>query len=267
MSDISQFLQRVLLHSAKIANRNYGKVSMTAKGSDNNQVLTETDRVIGTYIVENIQKVFPSHNIIDEEAGVIDTNSDLTWVVDPVDGTSNFGVGLPTYGVMVGLLEGDTAIAGGIMLPAFNELFLAEKGRGATRNGTPIRVTDEQSSLSTLVAYCLDGHQEAPEKTIAEAELIGRIILSIRNLRTTNSAYDMAHVADGKYGAYLNQTTKIWDIVAFQPIIEEAGGVVTDFWGESLDYSNPLTRFEENMTICVGAPAIHEQLQKIIHEK
>lgn len=267
MSDISRFLQQVLLESAEIANRNYGKVSLTAKGSDNNQVLTETDIAIGTHIIEKIQKMFPAHNIIDEEAGVIDNNSDFTWVVDPIDGTSNFGVGLPTYGVMVGLLEGDTAIAGGIILPAFNELFLAENGKGATRNGTPIRVTEEQSSLSVLVAYGLDGHQEAPEKTVAEAEMLGRIILQIRNLRTTNSAYDMAHVADGKYGAYLNQTTKIWDNVALQPIIEEAGGVVTDFWGAPLDYSRPLTRAGENMTICVGAPAIHEELQKVIHEK
>lgn len=142
---------------------------------------------------------------------------------------------------------------------------MAEKGHGATRNGVPIHVTEKTDPLSVLVAYGIDGRQENPQKTIEEAQILGRIILNIRNLRTTNSAYDMAHVADGKYGAFLNQTTKIWDNIAIQPIIEEAGGVVTDFWGKPLDYSNALQRSQENFTICVGVPAVHKKLQEIIH--
>lgn len=262
----SNFIHDTLNTTAKIANENFGKVSSTVKQGDNNQVLTETDYAIGDFIVKEVQKFFPDHNIIDEEAGVIDKKSKYTWVVDPIDGTSNFAVGLPTYGIMIGLLENSIPIAGGIALPAFNQIYLAEKDSGATLNGEKISVTTEHDPLSVLVAYGIDGHQEDPEKTQQETEVLGKIILNIRNLRTTNSAYDMAHVADGKYGAYLNQTTKIWDNVALQPIIEEAGGVVTDFWGNAIDYADPLSRVNENFTICAGAPEIHKKLQIIINK-
>jgi myo-inositol-1(or 4)-monophosphatase len=259
------FIQATLQGAAQIANDNFGKVSGTTKAGDNNQVLTQTDIAIGKYIVEQIQATFPDYNVIDEEAGVIDKQHSMTWVVDPIDGTSNFAAGLPTYGVMIGLLDGATPVAGGIALPAFDQLFMAEKGQGATCNGSPIRVSSETNPLATLVAYGIDGHQEDPEITTKEAAILGKIILNIRNLRTTNSAYDMAHVTDGRYSLFLNQTTKIWDNVALQPIVEEAGGVVTDFWGKPMDYSRPLKRTEENFTICAGAPAIHQKIQAIIH--
>jgi myo-inositol-1(or 4)-monophosphatase len=262
---VLSFISQTLQEASAIANESFGKVSETVKQGDNNQVLTETDLAIGKYIISEIQKYFSDQNIIDEEAGVIDKKSTFTWVVDPIDGTSNFAAGLPTYGIMIGLLENSTPVAGGIALPAFNQLYVAEKAQGATCNSRSIHVTEKADPLSVLVAYGIDGHQENPQKTVEEAQILGKVILNIRNLRTTNSAYDMAHTADGKYGAYLNQTTKIWDNIALQPIIEEAGGIVTDFWGKPTDYSNPLERAQENFTICAGAPAIHQKLQKIIN--
>lgn len=260
----TQFIQETLQEAAMIANRSFGKVSSSIKTGDNNQVLTETDIEIGKVIVQKIQATYPDFNIIDEEAGVIDKKSTYTWVVDPIDGTSNFANGLPTYGIMIGLLEKDIAIAGGIILPAFDQLYVAQKGKGAFCNGQKIQVTSETKLLSSLVAYGIDGHQEDPKRTMKEAEILAKIILHIRNLRTTNSAYDMAQVPAGRHGAYLNQTTKIWDNVALQPIVEEAGGVVTDFWGKPMDYSNPLARAQENFTICAGSPELHKQLQEII---
>lgn len=260
------FIQQTLRDAAEIANRNFGKVSAsTTKTGDNNQVLTETDLAIGSLIVQKIQTTYPDYNIIDEEAGVIDKKSPYTWVVDPIDGTSNFANGLPTYGIMMGLLHNDQAIAGGIILPAFDQLYVAEKGKGAFCNQERIRVSSETRLLSSLIAYGIDGHQEAPELTLSEVATLAKIILNIRNLRTTNSAYDMVQVAAGRYGAFLNQTSKIWDNVALQPIIEEAGGVMTDFWGKPMDYASPLTKAQQNFTICAGAPELHKQLQEIIH--
>lgn len=265
--NFSLFIQKALLEAAKIARDNFGSVSqISTKENDNNQVLTETDIAIGAFLVEKIQSEYPTHNIIDEEAGVIDNQGEYTWVIDPIDGTSNFANGLPTYGIMIGLLHNDQAIAGGVVLPEFNELYSGEKGLGATCNDKTIHVSSETTLLNSLVAYGIDGHQEDPQKTLDEVGVLARIILNIRNLRTTNSAYDMAQVPSGKYGALLNQTTKIWDNVAIQPIIEEAGGVVTDFWGKPLDYSNALSRTDENFTICAGAPTLHAKLQEIINQ-
>jgi myo-inositol-1(or 4)-monophosphatase len=259
------FISKTLQSVKSIAVNNQKKVSpLTIKAGDNNQVLTETDIEIGKTIVDAIQTAYPGHNIIDEEAGVIDNGSDITWVVDPIDGTSNFAMGLPTYGVMVGVLEQDKPVAGGVILPSFDELYLGEQGTQATKNREPISVSTQASLLNCLVAYGIDGHQEAPQKTKAEAVLLGEIILSIRNLRTTNSAYDMAKTTEGMYGLFLNQTTKIWDNVAIQPIIEAAGGICTDFYGQPIDYSNHLKRSEENFTICAGSVQLHQQVQEII---
>jgi len=260
------FITQTLSNAAEIANSSFGKVSsISTKSGDNNQVLTETDLAVGKLIVQKIQSAYPDYNIIDEEAGVIDKKSKYTWVVDPIDGTSNFANGLPTYGIMMGLLEDSKAVAGGIILPAFSQLYVAQKSQGAFCNGKKIHVTRETRLLSSLVAYGIDGHQEDPEKTMKETAILAKIILNIRNLRSTNSAFDMVQVPAGRYGAFLNQTTKIWDNIAIQPIVEEAGGIVTDFWGKPLDYSNPLTRSQENYTICAGSPEFHRQLQEIIH--
>lgn len=260
------FINDVLQGASKIALEKFGKVSGTTKEGDNNQVLTEADLEIGKFILGKIQEQFPDHNIIDEEAGVIDNGSEFTWVVDPIDGTSNFANGVPTYGIMVGLLENSVSIAGGFVLPAANQIYLAEKGGGTYLNGKRVFVTKEQKLLNCLVAYGIDGRQNNPEFTRNEVKLLGEIILNIRNLRTSGSEpVDVGWVASGKYGARLNQYGRIWDVVAPQIIIEEAEGLFTDFWGVPIDYSNPLSKTELNFTCCAASPELHKQLQEIIH--
>lgn len=125
--DYLGFLKQELTSAAKLSLKYFGKVAGTTKPGDNNQVLTEADLIVGKQLVAAVQKRYPSHNIIDEEAGVIDKKSRFTWVIDPIDGTSNFAAGLPHFGIMIGLLENARPIAGGIALPAFGELYLAEK--------------------------------------------------------------------------------------------------------------------------------------------
>jgi len=255
-----------LKNAAKIASDNFNKVKTVEKGTDNNQVLTQTDIEIGKLLVGEITKHFPEHNVIDEEAGVINKKSNFTWVVDPIDGTSNFANGVPMYGIMVGLLDKNTPIVGGVALPAFGEFYYAEKGRGTYCNDQQIKVTDESDLLKCLAVYALDGHQENPELTYQESKLLADIVLNIRNLRSSNSCFDIMMVASGKYGAWLNRTSKIWDNVAPQVIIQEAGGVYTNFIGKSIDYSNPLGKSENNFTVCASAPLLHKRLQEIIQK-
>lgn len=265
--DYQGFIERVLDEASNIAKRNFGKVAAgTVKGGNSNQILTETDLEISKFIVGKIRETHPDHNFIDEEAGVIDNKSDYTWAIDPIDGTSNFANGVPLYGLMIGLLKEGVPVAGGISLPSFNEIYLAEKGKGAFCNGKKIQVTDESKLLSTLVAYTLDGHQENPGFTKDECLLMAEIILNIRNLRNSGSCFDAAMVARGKFGGYLNRTGKIWDNVAQQILIEEAGGIYTDFFGQPMDYKSPLSKANNNFTFCAAPPILHSQLQKIIHK-
>lgn len=262
----SQFIEKILLESSLIASKNFGNVfSISTKTGDNNQVLTETDIAVGKHIVSAVQNTYPTHNIIDEEAGVVDKKSDYTWVIDPIDGTSNFAVGSPQYGIIIGLLYQDKPIAGGVALPFYNEITTAEKNQGAYCNGKKLRVSAEPNLLSSLVAYAIDGHQENPSLTHEECKTLAHIVLGVRNIRIAGCIFSAIMVAKGKYGAYLNRTSKIWDVIGQHIIIEEAGGLCTDFFGKTMDYSNPLTKMNTNYTFCVGAPLLHEQLQKIIH--
>lgn len=264
MLDYRKFLQQTLVQAAEIAADNFGRVSGVAKLTDNNQVLTQTDVDIGNLIVSQVQKVYPDHNIIDEETGVIDKKSRYSWVIDPIDGTSNFAVGLPTYCIMIGLLDEGAPVAGGIAIPYTNEICLAEKSKGAFCNDQKLQVTSETNLLNVLVSYGIDGHQENPEFTKEECKLLAEIVLNIRNLRSGGCMTDAIFVANGKYGALLSRTMKIWDNVAPQIVIEEAGGAFTDFFGKVIDYSNPLTKAEQNFTVCAAAPALHKKLQEII---
>ncbi len=264
--DYKLFVTAALEEASEIANKSFGKVSGTTKEGDNNQVLTETDLEIGKLLVEKVQKQFPSHNIIDEEAGVIENNSEFTWVIDPIDGTSNFANGVPTYGIMIGLLQQDKPLVGGISLPFFKEILYAEHEKGSFCNGERIFVSKEVNLLNSLIAYGIDGHQEDPDITFKEAKILANIVLNVKNLRSSNSAFDAVMVAKGKYGGSLNRTTKIWDNVAQQIIIEEAGGIYTDFWGEPMNFSQATKRANENFTMCAGAPALHKKLQEIIKQ-
>lgn len=260
------FISNCLTESSKIADGMFGKVSGTNKDRSNSQVLTEADLAIGKFIIEKIKTAYPDYNIIDEEAGVFDNGSEYTWVIDPIDGTSNFAIGVPTYGIMLGLLKGNLPIAGGFVVPPQKEMYLAEKGMGTYLNGVRIFVTTEQKLLNCLVAFGIDGQKDNPEYTRKGIALLGEIILNIRNIRTSGSEpIDVGYVAAGKYGARLNQTMKIWDVVAPQIIVEEAGGSFTDFWGEPIDYTDPLNKTKQNFTCCAASPILHKQLQEIIH--
>lgn len=259
------FLEKTLLHASKIAKDYFGTVTATAKNGDNIQVLTRADIAIGRFITSEIKKLFPMYNIIDEEAGVTDKKSEYTWVIDPIDGTSNYAAAVPLFGIMIGLLYKDHPIAGGVALPAFAEICIAEKGRGALCNGKPLHVTRETDLGKVLISYSLDGHPDSPDVTKKEGKMIAEIALTCRNIRASGSAFDAIMVAKGGYGAYLFQTGKIWDHVALQSIIEEAGGVYTDFFGKPMDYTNALQRADENFTVCAGSSAIHRKVQDIIH--
>lgn len=261
----TDFIKGVLENSSVVANKNFGKVTGRLKPHDSTQVLTDTDIEIGNYLIGEVRKNYPSHNIIDEESGVIDNQSDFTWVIDPIDGTANFAMGVPTYGTMIGLLEKSSPIIGGLSLPSFDQIITAEKGRGAYLNGKKINVSSETNLAGTLVAIGMDPDKENPEKIRSQMRTAAEVLLNSRNLRGSNSVFDLVMVAKGSYGGWLSLSGKIWDNVGPQIVLEEAGAIYTDFLGNPIDYSDPLGKTKINFTNCVGSPSLHRKLQEIIH--
>ena len=260
----STFVKELLLEASEIAKQWSGRTTGRGKGADPAQIVTEADLAIGGHLIDRIRSAYPGHGVIDEERGLTAGDESLTWVIDPIDGTSNFAAGVPMYGIMIGLLKGASPIAGGVMLPAFGEVYLAERGGGAFCNGRKISVDRTAALSDSLVAYGMDGNRERPEATRFEATQLAEIALRTRNVRMSNSAFDPMMVACGKYAACLNRTTRIWDNVAAQIIIEEAGGAYTAIDGRPLSYALAPDRLEENYTYCAGSPSVHSELVSVL---
>jgi myo-inositol-1(or 4)-monophosphatase len=261
--DLREFVVGVLRQSSSVARRHFGRAGATVKTHDRNQVLTEADLEIAGLVAGAIDARFPDHNRIDEELGPVDRGSALTWVVDPVDGTSNFAAGIPLYGVMIGLLDGGRPRVCGIALPEFDAFYYAERGQGAWCGDRRLSVRECEIG-DALVAYGIDGHAEDAGRTRDECMTLAKIAVAVRNVRSSNSVYDAVMLAEGRYAAWMVQTSRIWDNVAPQLLIEEAGGRFTRFDGGDVSYDRPLSRASDNFTVCAAAPSVHGQLQAII---
>jgi myo-inositol-1(or 4)-monophosphatase len=260
--DYQTFIENILDQSSEIALEHFGSVKGWAKDGDKQTVLTDADLAIGRYIINAISKEYSQHNVIDEEAGVIDRQSEFTWVVDPIDGTSNFAAGSPLYGIMIGLLENDMPVAGGFALPSLGEIYVAVKGRGANLNGKPIHVSKSTHLGEVLLAFGLHA------KTKEDADYVGRVaatlIPNILNIRSSASTFDMGMVAKGVYGGFISTRGKIWDCVGPQIVIEEAGGVFTHFDGKPIDYSNATSKTGQQYSYFMASPSVHSQVSEII---
>ncbi|HPE78232.1 MAG TPA: inositol monophosphatase [Draconibacterium sp.] len=256
---------RKALHGAGIIlMHNFGKITDYEEKESQSSIVTKADIESEKKIIEIISEKFPDHNTLGEETGFQNRNSEFTWVIDPLDGTSNFAAGLPWFGVIICVLKNSIPFLAGCFLPVQNELYFAEKGRGATCNGKKITVSDETKLKNILAAYSLDFSDE-PGKTEHETKVIGTLVKNIRNLRGTNCLIDFCYTADGKLGACINQTTKIWDIAAPGLIIEEAGGIVTDILGNQFDFSLNETNYNRNFNIVCSNKMLHAELIKLMN--
>lgn len=257
-------IRRTLLEAGKILRHNFGKITDYELKESQSSIVTKADIESENKIIEIISEKFPDHNTLGEETGFQNRNSEFTWVIDPLDGTSNFTAGLTWFGVIICVLKNSIPVMAGCFLPVQNEIYFAEKGKGSTCNGKKIAVSTESELKNILAAYSLDFSDE-PGKTERETKVIGNLVKNIRNLRGTNCLIDFCYTADGKFGACINQTTKIWDIAGPGLLIEEAGGIVTDIFGNPFDFSLNETSFNRNFTIVCSNKMLHAKLIKIVN--
>lgn len=257
-------IRKAFQEAGKILMNNFGIISDYEVKESQSSIVTKADVESEKRIIEIILENFPGHNTLGEETGFQNRNSDFTWVIDPLDGTSNFAAGLPWFGVIICVLKNSIPVMSGCFMPVQNEIYFAEKGKGATRNGKKIIVSAETNLKNILAAYSLDFSDEAG-KTERETKVIGNLVKNIRNLRGTNCLIDFCYTADGKLGACINQTTKIWDIAGPGLIIEEAGGIVTDISGNQFDFSLNETNYNRNFTIVCSNKMLHNELIKLMN--
>ncbi|XVV00344.1 inositol monophosphatase family protein [Actinosynnema sp. CA-248983] len=249
--DYTAFLDSCLREALSVAVRMRGAGPTSVK-EDPNQVVTDADLALSALLTGRIRDAFPTHAILEEESGATPGDG-VTWVVDPLDGTSNYAAGSPLYGVMVAAVGPEGVIAGGMALPAFGTVHVAQAGRGATRDGQALPPLPATEPDRSLVAYGMD---KGPEMGF-EGRLVAALGSVCLGVRMSNSVFDLCMVADGTYGAFVHRSCRIWDVAAAVCVLRECGGVCTDLHGRPLDLTDPLAQADRVFDVCLATPAVH----------
>jgi myo-inositol-1(or 4)-monophosphatase len=246
----------VLRAGAFLRSRFGSRPPVSYKGSPTNLV-TEMDRGAEAIILDAIRSRFPDHRILAEESGALPGSEAHRWIVDPLDGTTNYAHGFPIYGVSVALEVDSTLMLGVVYDPSREECFVAERGRGATLNGAPLRVSATpvlaESLLGTSYPNDIRG---APRDNLAEHAALIRRCRSVRSIGS--AVLGLAAVAAGRLDGYWEQRLGAWDVAAGALLIREAGGRVTAVAGGPLDLGAP--------SIAATNGAIHPEIIEALKE-
>lgn len=201
---------------------------LTIDHKSRNDYASEVDRIAEQEIIKAIRAAFPDHAILAEESGEHQGN-DYVWIIDPLDGTTNFLHGFPHYAVSIALKHKNKLEVGVIYDPLRDELFTAERGGGAMLNNRRIRVGKQNSMRGALIGTGF------PFKTMEHMDAYQNMFRAVCAAETAGlrragaAALDMAYVACGRLDAYWEIGVKEWDVAAGVLLVQEAGGVVTDF--------------------------------------
>ena len=219
--------------------------------------VTEADLAAQEAIVQLIRSRHPDHEILAEEDESSPGQNASRWLVDPLDGTTNFIHGFPVFAVSVALEYKDAIVLGAVYDPCRQELFLAQKGHGATLNGHPIQVSNRRKVDEALVATAFPWR----EKTILSHYLKGfnRVFAKVSDIRRGGSAaLDLSYVACGRCEGFWELGLSPWDIAAGHLLVKEAGGYISDFNGGD--------KHIWVGDVVAGNPSIHTFLLEIIRE-
>lgn len=232
--------KQAALEAGKIIMSFYGQNHKLMIKTDHSDFATQADLEAEKIIAEAITKNFPSHNIISEEKVNIDNNSEYTWAIDPVDGTISFASNMPFFAVSIGLLKNNQPIVGVIYHVEQRELYWAQKGKGAFLNGKRISVSKVSKLANAVVSMGLGSVTRRKDKLKDYFyPLLDKVLYTYI---LGGGAVSMAFVARGSLDAFLNHAW-IWDQAAAGVIIPEAGGRVTDKFGNPVDWSAKRAEF------------------------
>lgn len=204
---------------------NRSQVKLKAK----NEIVTKFDLLAEKMITQEIKKQFPDHQILAEESGFNKNKSDFLWIIDPIDGTTNFSIHNPLWSISVALIYKKEIVLGIILAPMLNELYVAEKGQGAYLNGKKIK-TSSINKDKVINTFCHSRKKSDIKKAIKYFSHQKLNNLDCRQLGS--AAIELAYVACGRVDSLIIPGAKSWDVAAGVLLVEEAGGKVTDFYNK-----------------------------------
>jgi len=208
--------------------------NVVAREKNPSDLVTEADVTSQRKIKEVVLGAFPNHGFLAEENESIPSREgNLRWVVDPLDGTTNYVHGIPHYAVSIALVDGHNPLVGVVFEPANGNCYRAIQGAGATLNGAPIRVSPREELAKSVVATSF------PPKVEPGSPEVARFLEVLANCRATrrsgSTAINLAQIAAGQIDAYWSYSTKPWDVAAGALLVREAGGVFTGPAGGAFD--------------------------------
>jgi myo-inositol-1(or 4)-monophosphatase len=231
-----------------------GRFAVREKGRAD--LVTEADLASQEAVYSAIMAEFPDHGFLGEEEGKsIDGKSGYRWIVDPLDGTTNYVHGLAQFAVSVGLERNGRPLVGAVYDPSADECFSAALGLGAWVNDSPIRTSDVTRLEQALVAVSFPPAVRRHDPAIAEFLSIMEATQAVR--RMGSSALNLCYLAAGRLDAYWAKDTKTWDVAAGFLLVTEAGGVLTNYEGGPADLSRP--KF-----VAAATPSLHAELRQLL---
>ena len=224
----------------------------------NNDFVSNVDHLAEEIIISTIKQAYPDHGILAEESGKQAESSEFQWIIDPLDGTTNYLHGFPQFAVSIALKHKDRLEVGVIYDPVSQELFTASRGNGAMLNDRKIRVTSHKGLQNALLGTGFPYYDQSYLDTYLETmkELMQRTS-GIR--RPGSAALDLAWLAAGRIDGFWEFNLRAWDIAAGALIVREAGGIVSDFENKG--------NYLESGDIIAAGPKVFPEMLKIIQEK
>ena len=243
--------------ASKTLIRDFGEVEnlqVSLKGPGD--FVTNCDKKVEKILIDELLKARPSYSILSEEIGEINNDDSFKWIIDPIDGTSNFLHGIPHFAISVGLEHNKEIICGIIYDPIKDEMFTAEKGNGSYLNNQRMRVSS-RSKLEDCMIFTGGPKREAKNRELALKEYYKFSIKLLTPIRKLGSAsLDMAYVAAGRCDGFWQRNLNYWDIAAGIILVKEAGGFVTDFNGEN--------EYIQNKTILATNAKINKEMIEVL---
>ncbi|MCE5199259.1 MAG: inositol monophosphatase family protein [Armatimonadota bacterium] len=251
--ELQDFLQDIARGAGQIIKDKYHVTKIWRTKSSPGDIVTEVDEASEKYVMDRIHQEFPNDHILSEESGASGIGEpDRVWIIDPLDGTRNYMMGIPFFCVSIGIARNGVPEAGVIYDPIHDEMFYTERGKGAWLNGERISVCNEVTLDDSLISVSWVKRKVDRKRFIEYLDNLSKDTSYFR--RFGSAALATAYVACGRLHAYLQGGLNPWDVAAGVLLIEEAGGVVTDFKGNPLDLRNP------DIEILTSNPDLHEML-------
>jgi myo-inositol-1(or 4)-monophosphatase len=224
--------------ASKILIENFGKItSDDIVEKKRNDFLTFVDEEAEKAILKILQEAYPDHSFLAEESGFKKQKSDFEWIIDPLDGTKNYISGVPIFSIAIALRQKDQLQLGVVLDPVRNEIFYAQRGEGAYLNGKKIQVSDRHRLEECLLATGFPFKQK--EYLSSYVNSFQEIFQQSSGIRRMGSAaIDLAYLAAGRFDGFWEFGLSPWDMAAGSLIILEAGGHVSDFWGQNTYLKN-----------------------------